>query len=54
METEEAIAEARENVSRHFSTEPCVVAALLAAIDKHRELAARRNQPTADILNTGV
>ena len=36
MNIEEATAEARENVARNFTTEPCVIRALLNAIDRER------------------
>lgn len=37
MSITEAIAEARENDARNFSTEPCVVRALLGALAAERE-----------------
>ena len=37
MSIDEAIAEARENVERNFSTEPCVIRSLLLALDRERE-----------------
>lgn len=37
MNITEAIAEARENVARNYTTEPCVIRTLLHALDSERE-----------------
>lgn len=42
MLTDEAIAEARENVERNWTTEPCVVKHLLAALDYSEKRAGQR------------
>lgn len=44
MSTDEAIAEARDMVSRHFICEPCVARGLLMAIEERDRILAHRQR----------
>lgn len=50
MDLHEAITEARENIVAHYSTEPCVVNALLTEIDRQSaELCAIRKAEDEEV-----